>query len=408
MTTQTKCKVHIAICEYDPPFKDGRINRVKYLGDFLSKNNCQVTIYSFGPQTKEFSSQNTNLIQIKYPGLSLVENSKSTDSTIKKTTVNLIKKASRLIFPDRYILGIHKLANEIKKRSNENDILIVSAPQFSILLLLLSGIKRKASYIDYRDLWSGNPIFTNRLTKHLAKIIEQVSAKKCTEIIVTTDEASTQVRHLNKKTLTIYNGIPSEDLDLAEGIHKKTSHRQIKTITYFGSLGNKRNCKSLIHACNNDPNLNLKLYGNIDHEHKSINPSYYHGFADKRKMYEEAINSDFILIVILKEEHAEFAIPGKIYEAMITKNPILIYCPPNSLALKYLIEKNHPHHHINSETSNSQEEIGKHLALLHSKKFPHATSHSVHIREKEYAKLLSSIECHTQELKKSKQPTTTH
>lgn len=396
MTLRPKEKVHIAICEYDPPFKDGRVSRVKCLGEYLSENNCQVTIYSFGPETKTFSSPQGDLVQIKYPGLALLEKASGGESKVKSALIDLIKKMSRLVFPDRYIFGIYRLSREISKRSTCADTLIVSAPQFSILLLLLFNISKKVSFIDYRDLWSGNPIFTSVVTKRLAAFIEALAIKRCNGLLVTTEEASMYMRKFKKEVITMYNGVPLRDKELVGALRRNRIRGVKKIIKYFGSLGNKRDCKNFLRACSKSKGLEIKLYGNIDSEHKAINPGFYHGFVDKKAMYEESLDSDMIMIVILKEEHAEYAIPGKIYEAMITGVPVLIYCPSNALALKYLQENEYSYYHIDSDLDCTQEKIQRHLSIIESKDFrvSNPADVRVRVREDEYKKLLSAIEIH--------------
>lgn len=394
-----KKRVHIVICEYDPPFKDGRVSRIKALSKYLSENNFDVNIYSMGEKTDVVKNNYALLYQIKYPGMGLVSennNGKNNNSLI----IHYIKVLTRYIFPDRYIFGLPAMIKVIGSNINKDENIIISVPWFSCLLVLLSRVFLRKSInivIDYRDLWSNNLIFINNITRFIARFVEKKVLRNVRAVLVTTKPAATYMKKLCDDVIVVRNGISIHDLSIIEELSNKKQKSNIKKqpfmISYFGNLGNKRVCVEFLKVLQEGGN-DLQLYGSVDRRHRVSLPGAYMGFLDKKSMYETIIKSDFVMVVILKEENDLYAIPGKVYEMIATGTPIILYTTDSSLTLEYLREIDYPFIYFNVDKSYSILETNQSLCeFVNNKNNVNKLwlKKNTVIREKEYNSILSIL-----------------
>ena len=113
------------------------------------------------------------------------------------------------------------------------------------------------------------------------------------------------------------------------------THSEI-TVAYFGNLGGKRQVHPVLNALVNQ-GVKLELFGQISPEYIPSFGDRFHGALEWEEMIIRQSSVDLVLICITREEHCEYAIPGKIYETIGIGVPILLYCPRNAAA-KCLLE----------------------------------------------------------------------
>lgn len=389
--------VHMVICAYDPPFNDGRVVRIKTLSKFLNKNGYNVNIYSFGSENKIIKQETETLYQVKFPGMGNISNEK-----VKKNKFFIISLVvSRLVFPDRYIVKLITLHNVIKKNIKEKDILIISGPWFSSFLILLSNFYSKQKLLiilDYRDLWSNNPIFTNKLTSIIARYLEKIILKRVDLVLVTTESAKKLFNETySNEVLVIKNGVSTDDISLISNIKKNIDVHSFDkdcpyVVSYFGTLGNKRRCDNFLKTLY-DANTEIRLYGNIDFLHRNCVENSFKGNLNKIDMFEACLKSTFILIVIMEAEHDLYAIPGKIYETLAINVPIILYSRSESFVYKYLMKIEYPMAFFEIGILYSKEEVTQ--ILNNALKLKNKNNlHELVIREQEFSKLIPFFENH--------------
>jgi hypothetical protein len=339
-------KVHIVICEYSPPFKDGRVTRIESLTKFLFHKGFRVHTYSYGIRSEKIDSPYAILHQVRFPGMSHVTHGKSNESL--SWSKNTLVRLSRSLFPDRYVLKIIILLSALEREINVGDSLILSVPRFSPLLMLMSNKFSKDKYniiIDYRDLWSNNNIFTNCLTRVFAKVVENLALAKSRAVTVTTSAAANYMGKRHKHVVEIRNGISQDDLNIIKRLKKCKIIRNIHNsyvVSYFGTLGNKRVCVDFLKNLARS-GVELRLYGNIDNNHRNAVIGAYKGFLGKEEMFAECLASNFIFVMILPEENDQYAIPGKIYELVATGVPLILFAAETALIRFYLDSINYPY-----------------------------------------------------------------
>lgn len=389
--------VNISICEYSPPYMDGRIARIQSLAKYLNSHGIEVNIYSFGPSNSKKDLGYCNLYQVEFPGMNFVDHSSSNSPSY--WYVRLLKKITDYIYPDRYILLVNRLVNLVSENMISGSFLILSVPRFSLLFILLFRRIIKSNckiYVDYRDLWSNNKIFTNSITRLLTTFIERKLLKNVCGIITTTDSAANYMRKIHNNVLVVSNGVASSDVELITklknelNVKLKTGRNIRNHMSYFGTLGNKRDCVNFLRKLM-DIGIELNLYGNIDRRHKTLLPDTFKGFLDKPEMFRKCITTDFILIVITADENDQFAIPGKIYESVVTCTPIVLYSSSSSLACKYLKDIDYPFALFEIDEDYSLEIIQERLDNLLKKSHLSSYQHKYVVREDEYRKLVNFI-----------------
>ncbi|MDP2760787.1 MAG: hypothetical protein Q8O64_10375 [Sideroxyarcus sp.] len=385
-------KIHVIILNYEPQFSDGRVVRVKALVRYLALKGKDVYLYSFSNVSQTTKKDGFTHVEVKYPGMGMLMSDRPVgrESNVMKRMVLAI---SRVIYPDRYLFGIPLIHGRLQKNVSRGDALILSCPWFSVLLLALYPIvlrKKLKLILDYRDLWVNNPIFARGSVQRLiASWLEGVVLKRSCAVSVTTTSAAKYFEVKGARTILVSNGINLSDFSKISSINcqlSEDSHRL--KLGYFGNIGNKRDCKDLLQNII-DAKIELSLYGNLDLAHLVVCGQSYHGKLDRDESLLRASECSFLLIVIRKNENSDFAIPGKVYECILLRKPILLYCPSDALVLTYLVELSYPHFHVESEKNVDLHSCIQQFVIF-SKSLDYSSlnkHYEVPIREHEFSKL---------------------
>lgn len=343
-------RVHLFQFEAYPEFTDGRTNRLDTIARHLSEVGYDVVLHSLGRHSEEFERENVTYMKIGFPGMTLG------DGGSKKTAPpsRLLKKlANSLFFPDRYVVVLPLIYLHLKSKIKENEVLVITIPWFSACIItlfpFLVGLKVKV-FIDYRDLWTNNKIFTgNALSVVISKWIEKKALKRAFLVTSTTPNSKQYLDGAyNIDSLIVSNGVSR--VEYTEMCRHSLVNRSgfFVRLIYMGNMGNKRNCTNLLRAIRK-VGVTFSIYGNLDHEHAAIAKKHYKGSVDRKLALELTSQSESVLVVIRFEENSSYAIPGKIYEAVALNKPILLYCPISAVAKTFLSDIKHAYYHIDSE-----------------------------------------------------------
>ena len=357
--------------------------------DYLINLQKNVKIYSLSGENKVSKLNRLTHFQIKHFGLGAIDSSSATNNLLS-SIVRFAKKISQFIYPDRYIFGSFLILKKLKNELKQNDVLFISVPWFSAMFILFfkfSMPKNLQVIVDYRDLWINNKLFSGGLVSNLiSKKLERYLLKKTNLVLATTKPALNYFKSLDKQCVLVKNGITKEEANTAKQFAYRTIKVSKPTIGYFGALGGKRNIVSLLQTILKK-NLDLVVYGHLDMKHKFVCGNSYKGLVDRNIALNKSSKCDVLLISISKEENSLFAIPSKVYEAILLKRFILLYCPKEALILEYLKEIDYPHYHIESAEEFSLEAFMKTLQSIELKKFMDQKEFEVPIRENEFDKL---------------------
>ena len=329
--------IYLAIANFIPEFNDGRVKRIHALYDYLKENGFDCRTISLGP-ADNFSSDH---FKFKSKFLKI-----STDS-VKETSLGLsvLKKLSRLLFfPDRYIFASISLFIKLKRIITESDTLVISVPWFSFLILSFVRCKK---IVDFRDLYVGNPIFSNLY--FLDYVFFKLCLSRVDEIWVTTESAKSHIQQfIDSPVKIVRNGITSsQSFFIDDHYFQPEINPPVLNLSYFGNIGGKRDLSNI---CNHLSKFSkLELYGNISADSFSKYSKFYRGSLSWEEMVLKICKSHFVIVSISHEEHAEYAIPGKIYELIYIGVPLIIHTCVNSSVLSFLTKISYPYIFFDSQ-----------------------------------------------------------
>lgn len=117
------------------------------------------------------------------------------------------------------------------------------------------------------------------------------------------------------------------------------------TLTHLGIMGHDRNPESLFAAVRQlmeevegfATDFELRLYGQVDHRvHQSIEQHGisevvdYRGTISRAEALQETLDSQLLLLLLNQQDNAAGRIPGKLFEYLAARRPILTFGPTDS------------------------------------------------------------------------------
>jgi len=229
-------------------------------------------------------------------------------------------------------------------RQEKIDTVITTGPPHSMHLIGL-GLKQHLDIpwiVDFRDPWTSIGYHKElRLTKRSRekhKTLEQLVLTSADKIVVTSDTTKNEFAQITKKPISVITNGYDTNYQGDAGIDHDF------TISHIGSLLSERNpeilWKVLSGIVKENPNfrerLRLQLVGVVSQDvMKSIQK---HGLEDhvnvlgylshsEAQKYQQ--KSQILLLVEVNSEETEGIIPGKLFEYMAAKRPILALGPEN-------------------------------------------------------------------------------
>lgn len=237
------------------------------------------------------------------------------------------------------------------------DAIYSSSPPYTCSLIA-RNLKRVTGLpwiAGFRDPWTGFISSPNRwfLPARIDKAMEH-SVFRESDFVETAwlgiiKDATNKFPKLDsEKFIHVPNGFDSNDFPEYES--KKNN---VFTITYTGSMYGRRNPDSLFKAINKlilnnklDPkNIKLKFIGRFGAEVEDMfknsgleDSLEIHGYMSHGESLKHLLESDALLLVVDESKESEEIVPGKVYEYIGVKRPILAIAPNRSAIAELLLE----------------------------------------------------------------------
>ncbi len=361
----------LLISYYWPPAGGSGVQRWMYFAKYLKEFGCDITVITVDPKFASYSSLDDSLIeQIKevevhktktFELIRLYSFLKSGNAkkSIPQGNVGGKKKSfldkfssyvrANYFIPDArvgwnpYVIS---KANELFKKK-KFDIVITTGPPHSTHLV---GLKLKEKYqfkwiTDFRDPWT--EVYYNDIFKRTKKN-QQKDEKLELNVLKTADLVLTigpSMKNLLAKKVDsskihyIFNGFDENLLKNAE--RKKISNF---VISYVGTLASNYPYKSFLDAVKKLEINNLELHftGKIDSviidEFQAIESIkfVYHGVKTHQEAFNSMLNADVNVLLLPYQKDSQIMITGKVFEYLVTGNPILCIGSKESDAVKII------------------------------------------------------------------------
>lgn len=228
-------------------------------------------------------------------------------------------------------------------KNNKIDLVYATAPPHTPLLVgyILSILTGKKLVVDYRDAWVGNELFTNKYKYHnvINGWLERIILRKADLIVTTTEKIGDDLRaKTSNPIVTIPNGYDPEDFI---GIRPLLLKSNKINFVYLGGFAGFRTSYYFVEALNNLEDkikkaISIYFVGKNSDEEISFLESVNDidieicGSLPHKEALRYLISSDILILFIFKEEDSKSAIPGKIYEYLAAKKPIIAFCEKDS------------------------------------------------------------------------------
>ncbi|MBR4447855.1 MAG: glycosyltransferase [Methanobrevibacter sp.] len=251
-------------------------------------------------------------------------------------------------------------ACEIIENEKIDAILSTSSPVTSHIIAHDLKEKYNIPWVaDLRDLWNLNPYINhNVIRKYFEKRLEMKTFENADALTTTTEIAkqTLQIIHPNKRIVPVFSGFDPEDFEKT----KQTTNSERLTLIYAGSLYNgKRDPSILFDAISqlikenmiDKDKIVIDFYGD-DTNLKELSQKYniennvnIHGRITQNEVLQHQMNSDVLLLISWMDESEKMFIPGKIYDCIGCRKPILSIGYKEG-SLKDLIDKTNIGYHV--------------------------------------------------------------
>ena len=214
---------------------------------------------------------------------------------------------------------------------------------------------------DLRDLWNLNPYINhNALRGHLEKRLEMKTFKNVDALTTTTELAKKTLQsiHPTKKIECVVSGFDPQDFEKT----KQTENSEKLTLMYAGSLySGKRDPSILFDAISqliNEEKIDsdkivVDFYGDetnlaeLSQKYGIKDNVKIHGRITQSEVLQHQMNSDVLLLISWMNESEKMFIPGKVYDCIGCKKPILSIGYKEG-SLKDLIDKTNIGYHVSN------------------------------------------------------------
>lgn len=253
-------------------------------------------------------------------------------------------------------------ASEIIENEKIDAILSTSSPVTSHLVAYDLNEKYGIPWAaDLRDLWNLNPYINhNPIRRHFEKRLEMKTFENAAALTTTTELAKKTLQgiHPDKKIVSVVSGFDPEDFKIT----KQTVESENLTLMYAGSLySGKRDPSILFDAISqlisenkiDNEKIIVDFYGDtgnleeLSEKYNIKNNVNIHGRITYPEVLQHQMNADVLLLISWMDESEKIFIPGKIYDCIGCRKPILSIGYKEG-SLKELIDKTNVGYHISS------------------------------------------------------------
>ena len=249
---------------------------------------------------------------------------------------------------------------EIIENEQIDAIMSTSSPVTSHLIAHELKEKYDIPWIaDLRDLWNLNPYINhNFIRKFFEKRLEMKTFKNVDVLVTTTEIAKQTLKeiHPQKRIEPVVSGFDEEDFKNM----KQTRKNEKLTLMYAGSLySGKRDPSILFDSINqlicenkiDKDKITVDFYGDetnlaeLSRKYDIEDNVKIHGRITQKEVLTHQMNSDVLLLISWMDESEKMFIPGKVYDCMGCKKPVLSIGYREG-SLKDLIEKTDIGYHV--------------------------------------------------------------
>ncbi|MDL2246973.1 glycosyltransferase [Methanobrevibacter sp. OttesenSCG-928-K11] len=324
--------------------------RLKGIAKYLHNFNWEPIVLT--PKLNNSNSNNTNIKVIETDYIDMLDKWIKKDTSNNSNSSNLPTKENKFLKKAVHIAGeifaypdgmkywydpCFNAASEIIENEEIDGIISSSWPITSHVIA--NDLKNKYNIpwiADLRDLWNLNPYISHNFIRNFfEKRLEIKTFENADALTTTTPLASKTLKtlHPNKKIKTILSGYDPDDFKDFKNI--KTNKL---TFLYAGSLyQGKRDPTLLFKSLNeliNEGKINknkiaIDFYGDNDNL-KELASKYnleeivnMHGKIPHNEVLKKQKEADVLLLISWMNEQEKMFIPGKVYEYMGSKKPVL-------------------------------------------------------------------------------------
>ena len=373
----------LLISYYWPPAGGGGVQRWLKMSKYLPENNWTPIVYTAQP--KAFVAEDQSLLDEIHPDINVIRtpifepyeiygkltgqkkgsNNYSGFITNKKPSFTQrlsVFIRSNFFIPDARKFWIKPSIKYLSKwlRENPVDVIVSNGPPHSMHMIAMA-LKKKFPEIpwvaDFRDPWTNIDFYKNlnlmKFADRKHRRFEKEVLKKADKVVAVTWEMSKEFEILSgrKDISTILNGYDPADF---ESFQSQDTGKFI--ICHLGSMNKDRNPQNLWKAIQaliskDDAfakKLSIELIGPVDNAiSQNIHKYSLEQFTKIRKFipHKEAIEylqkCNLLLLPINNAPNSTGILPGKMYEYLATKKPILSIGPLNGDIAKVLNEMDH-------------------------------------------------------------------
>ena len=212
---------------------------------------------------------------------------------------------------------------------------------------------------DLRDLWNLNPYINHNFARRFFEKRLEMKTFENVDVLTTTTEIAKKTLekiHPDKKITPVVSGFDPKDFENT----KQTKRSEKLTLMYAGSLySGKRDPSILFESINQLINENkiaaddiiIDFYGDetnlevLSEKFNIKNNVNIHGRITQAEVLTHQMNSDILLLISWMDESEKMFIPGKVYDCIGCKKPILSIGYKEG-SLKDLIDKTNIGYHV--------------------------------------------------------------
>ena len=265
---------------------------------------------------------------------------------------------TNIFIPDQRITWVYPSIRFLSKRlcAQPVDLVISTGPPHSMHLIGMALQKRLSIpwWADFRDCWTRWEMLLNlspnRLSMALHRRLERSVITRCDKLLtVSARWARDFEQNGAKSTLTLHNGYDDADTVLQAPLPaknvSKTSENASFRLLHLGSLGLDRAApflKALRELVLEDPALlksvNLTLGGLLDPTLRAFlekdlllqKPVHVSGYVPHSAVFSHYLHADVLLLFAYISPSVSGQLPGKLFEYLAARRPILAVGVPGS------------------------------------------------------------------------------
>jgi len=354
----------LVIAYYFPPMGLSGVQRTLKFVKYLKKYNWEPTVITTGEVgyfahdaslSEDLDDESIHIIRTEVGEPNSRLSKYGTIKLPREIFRKIFNKLSQTFFiPDNKISWSRRAFSKAKVLLQQEhfDAIFVTGPPFSAMHVF-KQIKKKYNIpliVDYRDLWYDSyfAFYPTPFHRLIHKKMEYNVLKAADRIIVTNrkikEKIINQYQFLTLNDVVIINhGFDPEDFEKAKIIQK---HNNRMILTYSGIFMVYNTPKYFLQAFKEisieypevAKNIELHFVGLLRKENQRLVKKlkleefvFDHGYVDHKEAVSKILSSDVLWMMVGKRKHIDAILPGKVYEYIGTKKPI-IACVPDGAA----------------------------------------------------------------------------